>query len=39
MTFIDKGVLDSETHALDGKTRLQIALHMAQGNYYIFFID
>jgi hypothetical protein len=33
MTFIDKGVLDSETHALDGKTGLQIALHIAKGNY------
>jgi len=33
MTFVDKGGLDSETHALDGKTRLQIALHIAQGNY------
>jgi len=37
MTFTDKGVLDKgvldwETHALDGKTRLQIALHIAQGN-------
>jgi len=33
MTFIDKGVLDSKAHALDGKTRLQIALHIVQGNY------
>jgi hypothetical protein len=33
MTFIDKGVLDLETHALDGKTPLQIALHIAQRNY------
>ncbi len=36
MTFTDKGVLDSETHALGGKTQLQIALHIAQGNYQIF---
>jgi serine/threonine protein kinase len=28
-----KGVFDSKTHALDWKTRLQIALHIAQGNY------
>ncbi|KAH8955134.1 hypothetical protein BDL97_08G119200 [Sphagnum fallax] len=27
----DKGVLDSKAHALDGKTRLQIALHIVQG--------
>jgi hypothetical protein len=33
MTFTNKGVSDSETHAFDGKTRLQIALHIAQGNY------
>jgi len=33
MSFIDKGVMDSKTHALDGKTRLQIALHIAQGKY------
>ncbi|KAH9555459.1 hypothetical protein CY35_08G114900 [Sphagnum magellanicum] len=31
----DKGGLDSETHALDGKTRLQIALHIAQGLQHI----
>jgi len=33
MTFIDKDVLDLATHTLDGKTQLQIALHIAQGNY------
>jgi hypothetical protein len=33
MNFTDNGVLDSETRALDAKTRLQIALHIAQGNY------
>jgi hypothetical protein len=33
MTFTDEGFLDSKTHALDWKTRLQIALHIAQGNY------
>jgi hypothetical protein len=27
----DEGVSDSETRALDGKTRLQIALHIFQG--------
>jgi hypothetical protein len=31
MTFTCKGVFDSETHALDRKTGLQIALHIAQG--------
>ncbi|CAM6033569.1 unnamed protein product [Sphagnum compactum] len=31
----DKGFLDSKTHALDWKTRLQIALHMAQGVQYL----
>jgi hypothetical protein len=30
----DKGFLDSKTHALDWKTRLQIALHIAQGMQY-----
>jgi hypothetical protein len=30
-----KGFLDSKTHALDWKTRLQIALHIAQGLQYL----
>ncbi|CAN5975597.1 unnamed protein product, partial [Sphagnum jensenii] len=30
----DKGFLDSKIHALDWKTRLQIALHIAQGLQY-----
>jgi len=31
----DKGLLDWKTHALDWKTRLQIALHIAQGLQYL----
>ncbi|KAH8955128.1 hypothetical protein BDL97_08G118700 [Sphagnum fallax] len=31
----DKGFLDTKTHALDWKTRLQIALHIAQGLQYL----